>query len=140
MMKKELADTIKKVIGIDSEVSYSIEGRGDLSSNTAFKLAKERNSNPMKAAAIIREKIKNNKYVTEHFSDISIAEPGFINFTYSYEFLTKQVSEILKHGNDYGDNDNGGGTKVNIEFVSANPTGPLNLGNGRSAFYCATLG
>ena len=64
-----------------------------------------------------------------------IAGPGFINFFVSKEFLQKQVADILKQKEKFGDLKIGRGAKVNIEFISGNPTGPLHIGNGRGAFF-----
>jgi arginyl-tRNA synthetase len=65
---------------------------------------------------------------------IEIAGPGFINFFVSEEYLQNQVEEILKQKNDYGKLEIGKKEKINVEFISANPTGPLTLGNGRGGF------
>ena len=69
------------------------------------------------------------------FEKIETAAPGFINFFLSKEYLQKQVREILKEKDSFGKMKIGKGKKVNVEFISANPTGPLTLGNGRGGFY-----
>ncbi|MBU3901627.1 arginine--tRNA ligase, partial [Patescibacteria group bacterium] len=66
---------------------------------------------------------------------IEAAAPGFINFTLSEDFLRGQVAEILKAKENYGALEIGKGGKVQVEFISANPTGPLTLGNGRGGFF-----
>jgi len=101
---------------------------GDYSTNVALTLAK----NPMETAKEIELRIKN--YELGIFDKVDIVKPGFINFFLSKEYLQKQVSEILKNKNKYGDLNIGKKEKINIEFISANPTGPLTLGNGRGGF------
>ena len=68
------------------------------------------------------------------FEKIEVVKPGYINFYLSQEYLQDKVSEINEKKNEFGDSEIGGGTKINNEFISANPTGPLHLGNGRGGF------
>jgi arginyl-tRNA synthetase len=70
---------------------------------------------------------------------IVVAHPGFINFTLHPEWLSQQVDEILASGESYGDVNIGRGKSVQVEFVSANPTGPLHVGHGRGAVLGSTL-
>ena len=74
--------------------------------------------------------------ISNFFDKVEIKEPGFINFFLSKEYLQKQVGEILKQGSNFGNLKIGKHKKINIEFISANPTGPLTLGKGRGGF-CA---
>jgi len=69
------------------------------------------------------------------FSKIEIAAPGFINFVLSCQFLTSQTATALRAKNKYGRINIGKGKKTQVEFISANPSGELHVGNGRSAFY-----
>jgi len=70
---------------------------------------------------------------------IAIAPPGFINFTLNSDWLTSQVESIMEAGNSYGNIDLGRGSRVQVEFVSVNPTGPLHVGHGRGAILGSTL-
>jgi arginyl-tRNA synthetase len=70
---------------------------------------------------------------------IAVAPPGFINFTLKSDWLTRQVDSILAAGDSYGNVDLGQGSRVQIEFVSVNPTGPLHVGHGRGAILGSTL-
>ena len=70
---------------------------------------------------------------------VEIAGPGFINFFIRNDSLTKIISDILKKGENYFKSNIGGGTKIMVEYVSANPTGNLHLGHARSAAYGDTL-
>jgi arginyl-tRNA synthetase len=73
------------------------------------------------------------------FSKVEAADPGYINFYLSEKYLQEKVLEINKSEKDFGNNEIGKRIKLNNEFISANPTGPLHLGNGRGGFYGDTL-
>jgi arginyl-tRNA synthetase len=103
---------------------------GDLTINAAMVLAPALKKNPLHIAEIIKEKIL-EKWVEP--ADISIAAPGFINFFIDTKFLAKQLAEISKKADDYGLNTSGAGEKIQLEYVSANPTGNLHIGHGRWA-------
>lgn len=100
---------------------------GDFSSNIAMIIGKQINENPKTIADKLASILKNDKM----FIDIKIAGPGFINFVIAPEYLQKMVSEIIDKDNDYGKSDSGKDLKINVEFISANPTGPLTVGNSR---------
>ncbi|MDD2753330.1 MAG: arginine--tRNA ligase [Candidatus Portnoybacteria bacterium] len=108
-------------------------GFGDYSTNAVLKLAKKEGKNPMILAQALVQKILVSD--THIFSKIEVASPGFINFTLSNEFFRQQVAEILKAKENYGAINIGENKKVQVEFISANPTGPLTLGNGRGGFF-----
>ncbi len=108
---------------------------GDYATSFPLKLARSAGMAPLKIAACIKEFITDLPEVT----DISIAPPGFINFTFCEGWLTKQVSNILAASDSYGSVDIGGGKRVQIEFVSVNPTGPLHVGHGRGAILGSAL-
>lgn len=104
---------------------------GDYSTNIAMATVKEAKKSPMEIAKLIvknlESKIKNQGF----FEKIEVVKPGFINFFLSKEFLQKQIIEILKQKGKFGDLKIGKGKKIQVEFVSANPTGPLTVGNAR---------
>jgi arginyl-tRNA synthetase len=108
---------------------------GDYASSLPLKLARSTGLNPLNIAKIISSLIAKG----EEIADITVAPPGFINFTLSPDWLTKQVNCILELEKAYGNIENGNGKKVQIEFVSANPTGPLHVGHGRGAVLGSTL-
>ncbi|HMA75714.1 MAG TPA: arginine--tRNA ligase [Candidatus Krumholzibacteriaceae bacterium] len=103
---------------------------GDLSSNIALVTAGKIKSNPRKLAETIIDKISSDP---DFISEIEVAGPGFINFFFSADYLKYQVLKINREQESYGDLDIGKGKKVQIEFVSANPTGPLVLVSARAA-------
>jgi arginyl-tRNA synthetase len=103
---------------------------GDLATNLALILAKQAKMPPRKVA----ETIINNLAAPEGmFQKVEIAGPGFINFFIADSFWFGVIPEIHQLGPAYGDSDLGAGQKVQVEFVSANPTGPLHIGHGRGA-------
>lgn len=108
---------------------------GDFSSNIAMQLTKVLNDNPRNIAEKIVEIIKNN----EEISKIDIAGPGFINIYLKDEYVFSGISNIIKDADNYGKSTIGSHKKVDIEFVSANPTGILHLGTARGAAYGSNL-
>jgi arginyl-tRNA synthetase len=109
---------------------------GDFSSNIAMRFAKVTKKNPRDLASIIIKEIPESNLVKK----IEIAGPGFINFHMSDSAFHKEISKIIKTKNLYGKSQNKTKEKILLEFVSANPTGPLHVGHGRHAAYGATLG
>lgn len=105
------------------------EGHGDWATNIAMQLAKPFGCPPRDLAALIIEKIAENDVIEK----IEIAGPGFMNFTLTPRWMTEVVTEALEKKGDYGRTDHGKGRRVQVEFVSANPTGPLHMGHGRGA-------
>jgi len=106
------------------------EGHGDLSSNAAMLLTKQLKKNPK---LIAEEIISNLKIDNNIISKTEIAGPGFINFFFTSSFLSEIIKEILASPGTFGKSDKHKGKKANVEFVSANPTGPLTVGHGRNA-------
>jgi len=102
---------------------------GDFSTNIAMVLAKQVKKNPREIAQSIIDNIEKNNL----FKKIEIAGAGFINFFLKNEALISVIQEILQQKKAYGANTKGGNKKIQIEFVSANPTGPLHVGHGRGA-------
>lgn len=107
------------------------EKNGDYSLSIAMEVAKIEKLNPMEVAESIRQELIESAEMGDIFSTINAVNPGFINFYFARSFLNKEIIEILKIKNSFGDLDLGKGKKIQVEFVSANPTGPLTVGNGR---------
>ena len=103
---------------------------GDFSSNIAMALAKTQRKNPLEIAELIQSELKIDK---EIISESSVTPPGFLNFRVAKSFYQKTVTHILAMSDTYGRTDTGKGKNANVEFVSANPTGPLTVGHGRQA-------
>jgi len=116
-----------------NDINFSVEkpkdqSHGDLASNIALILAQKLKKKPIDVAGEIAEELSLEK---DLISEIKIAEPGFINFYFSKDYLGKQIQDIIEKGGSYGSSEVGRGKKVSVEFVSANPTGPLHIGNAR---------
>ena len=147
-MKDQLQDLIKKCIqdliskGILIEMPPNVRldhtkdnSHGDYATNIALMLSKQAKMNPVDLAKIIVDQLEESSFINK----IEIAGPGFINFFISDESSSSVVSEIIDQGPLYGSSEIGQGKKVLLEYVSANPTGPLHVGHGRGAAYGATI-
>ena len=109
--------------------------QGNFASNIAMMLAKPAGKPPRELAELIVAQIAAHDVIEK----IEVAGPGFINFFVASNASHSVVNTILQQGETYGTGDYGKGQKIQIEFVSANPTGPLHVGHGRGAAYGATL-
>ena len=118
-----------KEIPISFDVPKSIE-HGDLSSNAAMLLTKILKKNPRVIAQEIIDSLNLDSSV---IAKTEIAGPGFINFFFTSEYTSKIIKDILDKKDNYGKSDKYKGKRANVEFVSANPTGPLTVGHGRNA-------
>ena len=138
-IKTKLSEILKKSlkkanINIDFEINIDKPSKienGDYSSNIALILSKTLHKNPIEIANIVQSNITDENLIEE----IKIVAPGFINFYLKKEFLLSYVNKILTEKRNYGKNNIGNNKKINIEFVSANPTGSLHIGHGRGATY-----
>ncbi len=104
---------------------------GDLSTNAAMVLAKPAGMKPRELAQLLVDRL----VVAENVMFAEIAGPGFINVRMDNDLWRRCLGTILRDGNAYGDSDIGGGEAVNVEFVSANPTGPLHIGHARGSVF-----
>lgn len=101
---------------------------GDMSSNAAMVCARAFHTAPRKIAESICDKIMLNG---SYFEKCEVAGAGFINFFFSSQWFSEVISAVVSDGEKYGETDFGEGKKVLVEFVSANPTGPMHIGNAR---------
>jgi len=108
---------------------------GDFASGLPLKLARAMKMSPM----AIAEKVSEHIVSPPQIDKIWVAEPGFINFTLREDWLSTEVESVLAAGESYGDIELGKGERVQLEFVSVNPTGPLHVGHGRGAVLGSTL-
>ncbi|MCH8741289.1 arginine--tRNA ligase [Patescibacteria group bacterium] len=116
---------------------------GDYSTNIALQIAKAAKRNPIEIARLLTSYFRlsakgethQGRQTSGFLNKVEMVKPGFINFFLSEAYLQKQISEILKRKEKYGQLKIGKNQKVNVEFISANPTGPLHIGNGRGAFF-----
>lgn len=117
----------------DVDISFSVpksESHGDLSTNVAMLLTKQLKKNPRQIA---EEIIQSLELDTNVITNVEIAGPGFINFHFSSEYVSQIIDNILTENEKFGKSDKYKGKTANVEFVSANPTGPLTIGHGRNA-------
>jgi arginyl-tRNA synthetase len=143
-MKQALAALLKKSIqsGIAAgllpaaalppvEVEWTKDpGHGDYTSNAAMVLAAQTKKNPREIARILLERIDDSGQVLEK---VEIAGPGFMNFFIRESCWSSFLKKVDDEGNRYGSSDLGKGRRIQVEFVSANPTGPLHIGHARGA-------
>jgi arginyl-tRNA synthetase len=108
---------------------------GDFATNLAMRLAKSTRQNPRKLAEALKAALPPDPAIAK----IDIAGAGFINFHLRDDAYHAEIARVLAQGAAYGQSDRGAGQRVVVEFVSANPTGPLHVGHGRHAAYGATL-
>lgn len=108
---------------------------GDYASSFPLKLARAARMNPL----MIAKDLVQIMAADSNIADIQAAPPGFINFTLRKDWVTSQVNTILTAGENFGNSDIGKGRSIQLEFVSANPTGPLHVGNGRGAILGSAL-
>ncbi len=137
-LKKIIADAAAKAaekgtLAATPSGSFNVEipadrANGDFSTNAAMAWARELRNAPRKIAdAIIAEASLDGTY----FERVEVAGPGFINFFLSDRYYADILRDIRAKGKDYGRSDYGKGKRINVEFVSANPTGPMHMGNAR---------
>ena len=148
-MKNSIEDLIDQAINnlkqqeiLDASLQPTIQvtrtrdvTHGDFASNIAMMLAKQAGRNPRELAQALVAALPEN----EHVHKVEIAGPGFINFFLHQQTTLDIIRTILDRGDRFGTSEVGHGEKVQIEFVSANPTGPLHVGHGRGAAYGATV-
>lgn len=137
-IKEILKETIKESlqqleINTDKEILIEVPKNtefGDYSSNIALLLSKELKQNPFDIANNIKEHI-----INENITKVEVVRPGFINFYVNKKYLFDNINKILEEKENYGKSNYGNNKKINLEYVSANPTGTLHIGHGRGAAY-----
>ena len=140
-LRSVIEQGIKETFDLDVDKNdFSVEipkdkNHGDYSTNAAMRYAKILRKSPREIAENLSKTLQNSDIIEK----IEIAGPGFINFFIRNDSLTKIISDILKNGENYFKSNIGGGTKIMVEYVSANPTGDLHLGHARGAAYGDTL-
>ena len=122
----EISDFSRMVVEPPRDASF-----GDAATNAALVLCGQASLKPRDFAAVLAGKLKSLAFV----SDVSVAGPGFVNLKLADAFWHERLREILNKGTAFGDSDMGKGEKINVEFVSANPTGPMHVGHARGAVF-----
>ncbi len=122
-----------------AEISFEkpkIESHGDLSTNFALLAARELKMKPRDVAQKVLDVVKLDPSLVEKSE---LAGPGFINFKFTNKYFLSFINDVLGKGESFGRSDVGGSKKTQVEFVSANPTGPLTVGHGRNAVFGDTI-
>ncbi len=143
MIKEILKNSINNCIdtlNLENNNKFNVEvpnnkNHGDYSTNVAMVLSKLNQRKPRELAEEIKTELLNDA----HIEQVEIAGPGFINITLAKSLFQELLYDILKAKADYGTTQHGAGKKILLEFVSANPTGPLNIVSARAATYGDTL-
>lgn len=125
----QISGHLPKIDPDDLGLERSRVPEADYSSTLAMRLARASGTTP----TIIANAIVDSMEHSEMLDNVSVAGPGFINFVLSESWLANQVETIANSGNAYGSSKLGAGARVQVEFVSVNPTGPLTVGHGRGA-------
>ncbi|RTL87941.1 arginine--tRNA ligase [Ancylobacter aquaticus] len=119
-------DTARVVVEPPRDASH-----GDLATNAAMVLAKEAGLKPRDLA----EKLAAKLAAVPGVAKVDVAGPGFINLTLDGSYWPQVIAAVLRQGRDFGRSDSGGGQPINVEYVSANPTGPMHVGHCRGAVF-----
>ncbi|GAA4094764.1 arginine--tRNA ligase [Nocardioides kongjuensis] len=125
--------------GVPSEVTVERprqKGHGDYATNVALQLAKKAGTNPRALGELLAARLKE----ADGIADVELAGPGFLNITVEAGAQGQVAAEVVAAGQAYGRTDTLGGQKINVEFISANPTGPLHLGHTRWAVLGDAIG
>jgi arginyl-tRNA synthetase len=142
LLKQALAAVPQELVpgaardGVSIEVESTRDAQhGDFASNLAMRLAKPARQNPRKLAEALIAALPSS----ESIAKVELAGAGFINFFLKDDAYHREIGRILNEGQAYGRSQIGGGLRMQVEFVSANPTGPLHVAHGRHAAFGATL-
>lgn len=146
----ELKSLISNITNLDindlKDISWSLnteinkEQFGDISTNVALVVSKKLGQNPREFATKIIDKLQENKSIANYVDRFEIAGPGFINIFLSNTALTELAKELFAKKEEFFKSQSNNPKKINIEFISANPTGPLHFGHGRGGIIGDVLG
>jgi arginyl-tRNA synthetase len=145
LIREALSEAIRAgALRASADASFSVDVPadptfGDVACNVAMMLAKRAGKPPREIAKVLLERLPDPQGL---LASTEVAGPGFINFRFSHAFWRMMLREALDAGERYGRSDLGAGKRAQVEFVSANPTGPLHIGHGRGAVIgdvCARL-
>jgi arginyl-tRNA synthetase len=133
-LPEDLVPAAARTVNVEVENTRDAQ-HGDFASNLAMRLAKAARQNPRKVAEALVRSLPASPAIAK----VDIAGAGFINFFLSEDAYHAQIGEVLQDGRQYGRSSSGAGRSVQVEFVSANPTGPLHVGHGRHAAFGASV-
>jgi arginyl-tRNA synthetase len=133
-LPEDLLPAAARGVGIEVENTRDPQ-HGDFASNLAMRLAKPARQNPRKLAQALVDALPHSPWIAK----TEIAGAGFINFFLTDAAYHEEIAKVLRDAQDYGKSDMGAGKRVQVEFVSVNPTGPLHVAHGRHAAFGASL-
>ena len=143
-LTKEISEVLSEYDAVPTDFIIELEtpqhaDHGDLSTNCAMKLARYLRKSPRQIAEELTQKLIEKPLAPNRIESVEVAGPGFINFRFSEAYLYDELQGILDAGDSYGRSTLGEGKRAIVEFVSANPTGPLTVGHGRNAVLGDTI-
>ena len=142
-LRSQIRDALSALGDVPDGFDVSLEApareeHGDLATNTALRLGSVLDDNPRSIAETLAEQLREH-VDPARIKSVEVAGPGFINFRFAQDYLFDGLADLLAAGNTYGESDVGAGQSAIVEYVSANPTGPLTVGHGRNAVLGDTI-
>jgi arginyl-tRNA synthetase len=142
-LRSQLRAVLDEMGDVPSDFDVSLEApareeHGDLATNTALRLGSVLDDNPRSIAETIADKLR-GRIDPSRIKSVEVAGPGFINFRFAQDYLFDGLATLLAEGDTFGQSDVGAGKSAIVEYVSANPTGPLTVGHGRNAVLGDTI-
>ena len=142
-LRSQIRDALSALGDVPGGFDVSLEApareeHGDLATNTALRLGSVLDDNPRSIAETLAEQLREH-VDPARIKSVEVAGPGFINFRFAQDYLFDGLADLLAAGNTYGESDVGAGQSAIVEYVSANPTGPLTVGHGRNAVLGDTI-
>ena len=143
-LTKEISEILSGYEDVPSDFVIELQtpqhaDHGDLATNCAMKLARHLRKAPRQIAEELTQKLLDKPLAPNRIESVEVAGPGFINFRFSDAYLYDELQGILDAGDTFGRSTLGKGKRAIVEFVSANPTGPLTVGHGRNAVLGDTI-
>lgn len=143
-LKRELSGVLASIEGVPDGFEPEFEKpnnpeHGDLATNAAMQLARHLRRAPRSIAEDLAAGLRRRPLDPERVASVEVAGSGFLNFRFSEDFLASGIEDVLDAGDDFGRSIGGRGLKAIVEYVSANPTGPLTVGHGRNAVLGDTI-
>ncbi|MFO7313806.1 arginine--tRNA ligase [Rhodothermus marinus] len=143
-IEEALRQVLRTIDGVPEDFRPELEKpnnpeHGDLATNAAMQLARYLKRPPRQIAEEIAERLRALPLDPRRVASVEVAGPGFLNFRFAPDYLAQVLADILAAGERYGRSDLGQGRPAIVEYVSANPTGPLTVGHGRNAVLGDTI-
>ncbi|MFQ5570058.1 MAG: arginine--tRNA ligase [Rhodothermales bacterium] len=143
-LERQLREVLASIDGVPNDFEPVVERpanpeHGDLSTNTAMRLARHLRRAPRQIAEDLAQRLRDKPVDPDRIAAIEVAGAGFLNVRVADTYFYKALADLLAAGDDYGRTDAGQGRRALVEYISANPTGPLTVGHGRNAVLGDTI-